>query len=413
MTQVPAAASIKTMDAQFFTANRERLIDELRAGSYVIGAYTQLQRGGDTAFRFEQEANFWWLTGVDAPDWVLIVDGVRRRTWLVAPEKSSAHQIFDGNLDPDMAQKISGVDEVVSADEGQRILRDLAKKHPVIYSLGDAPYIEYVDFVLNPAPKKLYEQLERTFQSVQSCRKEIARLRAIKTKSEIRAITKAVNLTIEAFSSARQRIDDYRGEYEIEADFTHHFRSKNATHAYDPIVASGANAGTLHYVQNTQRLRAHQLVLADIGARVDGYAADITRTYAYREATPFQQSVHEALVAAHDQIIALIMPGVQFDAYQEQVDAIMKRALRELALLPDIQDEARYRRYFPHAVSHGLGVDVHDSLGGYHEFRPGMVVTVEPGIYIPEKNIGLRIEDDIIVTDSGRKNLSSRLSTAL
>ena len=401
------------MNAQFFAANRERLIDELRAGSYVIGAYTQLQRSGDTAFHFEQEANFWWLTGIDTPDWLLIVDGVRRRSWLVAPEKSSAHQIFDGSLDPEIAKKISGVDEVVSTDEGQRILRDQAKKHPVVYGLGDAPYVEYVDFALNPAPKKLYEQLERTFRSVQSCRKELAKLRAIKSPEELRAITKAVGVTIAAFEDARQRIDEHASEYEIEAGFTHNFRRQNATHAYDPIVASGQNACTLHYVKNSQPLRAHQLVLCDIGARVDGYAADITRTYAHGEPTKLQTSVHQELQQAHAEIIELIAPGVSFESYQQNVDRTMKRALHDLGLLPDMGDDDRYRRYFPHAVSHGLGVDVHDSLGGYRQFQPGMVLTVEPGIYITEKNLGLRLEDDIVVTESGCKNLSAALSTAL
>lgn len=412
VTRRLAAASIEAMNAQFFADNRERLIDELGRGSYVIGAYTQLQRSGDTAFRFEQEANFWWLSGVEAPDWLLIVDGVRRRSWLVAPEKSQSSQIFDGSLSADDAKKISGVDEVVSADEGQRLLRELAKKHAVVYTLGEAPYAEYVDFGLNPAPKKLYDQLERTFQSVQSCSKELAKLRAIKTEPELRAISRAIDLSVAAFENVRAKLSDLRAEYEIEAEFTHYFRHHGASHAYDPIVAAGEGAVTLHYVKNDQRLRARQLVLCDIGARVDGYAADITRTYAYGQPTKFQTSVHQALQRAHAEIIELIAPGVRFDQYQQNVDVIMKRTLHELGLLPDPSDDDRYRRYFPHAVSHGLGVDVHDSLGGYREFQPGMVLTVEPGIYIPEKSLGIRIEDDIAVTTNGHKNLSAKLSTA-
>lgn len=149
-------------------------------------------------------------------------------------------------------------------------------------------------------------------------------------------------------------------------------------------------------------------MLLDIGARVGGYAADITRTYAIGKPTKRQAQVHAAVAEAQAQIIALIEPLIGIEEYHRQVDVIMKRALMSLGLIANEQDD-KYRTYFPHAISHGLGIDVHDALGRPNHLREGTVLTVEPGIYIPEEGIGVRIEDDILVTAKGKRNLSAKL----
>lgn len=386
----------------------------LHGGIVVVGAYTKMQRGNDAAFTFEQEANFWWLTGIEVADWQLIIDGTRNKSWLVAPEVSGSHEIFDGSLDSEEAKKISGVDTVISRNEGASLLRDLAKKHSVVYTIGEHPHAEYFDFSLNPAPKKIHELLERTFNSVQDCRKELSQLRAIKQPEEITRIKKAIMLTTNAFEEYKKRLDDMQYEYEVEAYFSHYFRSRGAKgHAYDPIVAGDKNACTLHYVANDARLKKRELLLLDIGARVEGYAADITRTYAFGEPTKRQRAVHEAVKTAQLRIIKLLKPELSIEHYQREVDTIMTDALLSLGLMKSVADQDNYRRYFPHAISHGLGVDVHDSLGAPRTLRPHMVLTVEPGIYIPEEGIGVRIEDDILITPTGHKNLSARLSTDL
>lgn len=402
------------MKSTFFIHNRRQLISALHGGVVVLSAYAQMQRGNDAAFGFEQEANFWWLTGVESPDWRLIIDGTRGKSWLVAPSISQSHQIFDGSLSPDDAIEISGVEAVLSGDEAQSMLRDLSKKHSVAYTLGDQPYAEHLDFTLNPAPRMLRDSLERVFTAVQDCRKELAQLRAIKQPEEIEAMKKAINLTAASYEMIKANVSSYKYEYEIEAEFSYLFRRQGARgHAYDPIVASGSNACTLHYVANNARLSRRELILLDIGARVDGYAADITRTYAYGEPTKRQIAVHAAAQEAQQQIIALIQPHLSVEQYQREVDGIMSQALMSLDLMSGSDDIENYRKYFPHAISHGLGVDVHDSLGSPTLLQPGMVLTVEPGIYIPEESIGVRIEDDILVTETGHTNLSSRLSTDL
>jgi len=373
-----------------------------------------MQRGNDAAFSFEQEANFWWLSGIEAPDWWLIIDGTRHKTWLVMPEVSDTNQIFDGSLSPERAKEVSGVDTVISQDEAQKILRDLASRHSVAHTLGDQPHAEYFDFTLNPAPKKMYDMLKRTFNAVQDCRKDLAQLRAIKQSEEITLLQRAIDLTIDAFLDVKSAITSFKYEYEIEAEFTYSFQRRgNAKHAYDPIVAAGKNACTLHYDENNTKLKKRELLLLDIGARVSGYPADITRTYAIGEPTKRQIKVHEAVAAAQAHIISLLGPDLSVEQYQHEVDAIMTDALLSLGLMSGNNDSKSYHRYFPHAVSHGLGVDVHDSLGGPKFLQPGMVLTVEPGIYIPEEGIGVRIEDDIFITQNGHTNLSARLSTEL
>ncbi len=148
----------------------------------------------------------------------------------------------------------------------------------------------------------------------------------------------------------------------------------------------------------------------DVGAFYGGYAADISRTYVKGEPTKRQAAVHQAVEVAHHRIIKLIEPMLSVEEYQRSVDKIMKEALDSIGLQ---SDDTGLRKYFPHAISHGLGIDVHDSLGAPKYFETNMVLTVEPGIYIPEENIGVRIEDDILVTANGRKNLSAALSTGL
>ena len=383
-------------------------------GVSVVTAFTQMQRTNDAAFAFEQESNFWWLTGIDVPDWWVIIDGQRTKSWLVAPAVSVAHQIFEGSLSVEAAKRISGIDTVLSQDEAMAMLRDLAKKHSVVHAIGDPAHTEYYDFTLNPAPKKLWNMLERTFADVQDCRLSLAKLRAIKQPEEVTAIKKAIKLTVDGFNAVKQKLPDLRYEYEIEAEFSYFFKKNGATgHAYDPIIASGKNACTLHYDANEDRLKKSSLVLMDIGARLDGYAADISRTYGLGEPTQRQRQVHAAVQVAQQEIIKLIKPGLLVADYYTSVDVIMKQALVGLGLLRSTDDDATYRRYFPHAIGHGLGVDVHDSLGQPVEFLSGMVLTVEPGIYIPEEGIGVRIEDNILVTDKGHTNLSKALSTSL
>ncbi len=402
------------MQDSFFSHNRHELSRFLKGGLAVLSAYSSVQRQNDAAFKFHQEANFWYLTGIEQPDWTVIIDGSTGDEWLVKPEVDEVHEIFDGSLSPERASEISGVRKVISRDEGVSLLRTQAKKHSVVYTVDHPPYADQFNFSLNPAITANRKMLERVFTSVVDCQKELAKLRAIKQSEEVKTIRRAIALTIDGFEKVKDSVSAARYEYELEAEFTYLFkRSGGCDHAYEPIIAGGSNACTLHYSQNNAKLASRQLVLMDVGARVEGYAADITRTYAKGNPTKRQKEVHQAVQAAHVDIISLLQPELPVEEYMKKVDVRMKQALRDLGLMKDSNDTEVYRRYFPHAISHGLGIDVHDSLGGARYFEPGMVLTVEPGIYIPEEGIGVRIEDDILITASGHENLSAALSTDL
>lgn len=395
------------MKQQFFIDNRKRA--STSSEFVVIAGYASMQRSNDASFHFEQEANFWYLTGIEEAGWWLILQDTK--SYLVAPDIDEVHRVFDGGMSSDTAVMISGVDVVISHSEGEVLLSELATTYRKVSTVGTDPHVDHYDFTLNPGPIEMLAHLQNTFEEVVDCRSALASLRAIKQPAEIEHMREAIALTIEAFEVVKAKIDSYTHEYQIEADFTHHFRYAGAAgHAYDPIVASGKNACTLHYGQNQAALKAGDTILLDIGARVHGYPADITRTYQFGQVTDRQKAVHSAVVQAHQDIIALLRPGLDVREYMTTVDDIMHDALRGLGLL---QAEADYRKYFPHSVSHGLGIDVHDSLGGPKEFKAGMVLTVEPGIYIPEEGIGVRIEDDILITVDGHENLSEKLATSL
>ncbi len=399
------------IDSKFHANNRQRIVDAIAGGLLVLSANGQMQSSNDSVFRFKQEANFWWLTGIDQPDWLVIIDGLQNKSWLVSPQMSDVQQIFNGSLQFDVARKISGIDKVVNYDEAFIMLRDLAKQHSLVYTAGDLFNSEYFNFTLNPAPHKLKLKLEQIFNNVQDCNLELAQLRAIKQPDEIKAVKQAIKLTIEAFKNVKQKLPELKHEYQVEAEFSYYFRSNGADgHAFDPIVACGKNACVLHYHENNASLKSNNLVVMDIGAQIGGYSADISRTYAVGKPNQRQIAVHQAVQSAHGQIIDLLHPGLKITDYEKQVDTIMQAALHQLNLLSSPDD---YRRYFPHSVSHGLGVDTHDSLGRPNEFLPGMIITVEPGIYIPKEGIGVRIEDDILITNTGHQNLSAALPTGL
>ena len=396
------------MNSEFFQNNRRTLLNTTDAECIVIAGNSAIQSSNDASYHFEQEANFWYLTGIESANWWVLIQP--HKSILVAPDVDEVHRIFDGDLSYDEAKKISGVDEVVGAVAGKALLDELLP-NATVWTIGEDPHKDHYSFALNPGPVEMYVMLQDVCDDVQDCRQALAKQRAIKQPIEIELMRQAIDLTIDAFNEVKSGIATYNYEYEIEADFSHYFRSRGAVgHAYDPIVAAGKHACTLHYIKNQAPVQQGEFVLLDVGARLHGYAADITRTYAVGEVSKRHAQVHHEVEQAHQQIIGLLKPGLAVKKYAQLVDEIMKQALRNLDLLKTDSD---YRKYFPHAVSHGLGIDVHDSLGAPEAFMSGMVLTVEPGIYIPEEGIGVRIEDDILITPTGCENLSEKLPTSL
>ncbi|MFS8119861.1 MAG: aminopeptidase P family protein [Microcoleus sp.] len=397
----------------FFITNRKKLLNEIGGGSFVIlTGHGLMQRANDCSYPFEQEPNFWYLCGVTHPDWWLLIDGIQNRTWLVHPDVDDIRNIFDGSLDQKEALKISGADAVIDRTEARRLIGTLRQKHSVAYTLTAQAELSRYGFYANPALKELHDEL-RAFR-IQDCRKELNRLRAIKQQLEIEAIQAAIDITAKGFAAVRAAAPKLHHEYELEAIFGYEFRRAGSSgHAYDPIVAADQNACTLHYVDNSSSYTKSSWLLADVGARYEQYCADVTRTFPVGKPTKRVVALYEAVLRVHDKAIALCTPGQSVREYHKLTERAMAEELVVLKLIKNVDDEEGLRTYFPHAISHGLGIDVHDSLGSPIQFAAGMVLTVEPGLYVENEKIGIRIEDDILITESGPKNLSAKIPTRI
>lgn len=398
------------MTPDFFIQNRKRLAQKLDGGVVVLAGFDAMQRTNDMPYPFWQEAHFWYLTGIEHAGWRMIYDGTRDHLTLVKPHLSDVEKIFDGDIDEQAVLERAGAQSIISMKEFEAALRHLARTHSVVYSL-EFSHRESYSFAINPAPGKVWSLCQRVFSGVRDCERDIARLRAIKQPVEIQKMRAAAKLTMKAFEAAKKIIPHTRYEYEIAAEMSYVFAREKACHAYDPIVASGKNACTLHYIENSAKVSKKSFILMDVGAQKEYYASDVTRTYAVGDVSSFARDVHEGVSQAQKEIVSMLKPGLGLEEYSRNVDACMMRTMSDLGLISSTNDEKGYRTYMPHSVSHGLGIDTHDSLGRASVLREGMVLTVEPGIYIPEKSIGVRIEDDILITKNGHENLTGKLST--
>ena len=404
-----------SLDSSFFKGNRERL-RTLFTGTapIVITANGLLQRNGDSNFLFRQDSSFWYLTGIEEPDVILVMD--KDKEYLIIPDRDEHRAAFDGAIDTSYITEISGIADVQQAKLGWKLLSSRMKRVKHVAVLAAPPaYIESQGLYTNPARARLIEQLKANNEELEllDIRPHLARMRMIKQPVEIEQIQEAIDITAKVLLNLQKKgWQKFSHEYELEAAITAGFRTQGASHAYQPIVAAGQNACTLHYVHNNDAIQAGSLLLLDVGAEVQNYAADITRTYSVNEPTKRQQQVLDAVLDVQQFAFARLKPGVLIREYEESVRQYMGEKLRELGLIKLI-DHSTVRQYYPHATSHFLGLDVHDVADYDRPLEPGMVLTVEPGIYIAEENIGIRIEDDVLIEESGIRILSDKLPRVL
>lgn len=399
--------------ADFFTHNRDSLRAALNGMPAVFIGHGQLQRKRDTTFSFVQESNFWYLSGIDEPDCILYIGEQGGDDFLIAPTRSSTQETFDGAVNIDSLKNTSGLKHIFSEREGWNLLVTKLEKQKKYYTPRPARAFDVASrMYTNPAAHRTLQKIQRKCTGVtyEDVRPLLAQLRMIKSEYEVAQLTNAIDITCTALSQISQNLSKgrYRHEYQIEADLTRAFRFSGATgHAYSPIVGAGHNATVLHYVRNDMPLTDGSLVVIDVGAEYQNYAADITRTYAVGNLSSRQQAVYDAVLRIQNNAIDRITPGVTFRDFEDMTRKMMARELVGLGLITSEHDIDGVLRYFPHATTHFLGLDVHD-VGDYTApLSAGMVITCEPGIYIPEESIGVRIEDDILVTEKGRRNLSS------
>lgn len=402
-------------DSSFFAGNRERL-RQLFTGTapMVITANGALQRAADEAFAFHQDRSFFYLTGLNEPDLVLVMD--KGKEYLIVPPREAVVEQFDGVIDVAELSRISGIQTVVSEKEGWKQLSSRLKKVQHVATLGAAPaYIKYLGLYTNPARAALQQRMKDINPNLEllDLRTHLSRMRMVKQPIEIEMIQRAVDITIGTLKdiSRPKQFAKYAFEYEIEADLSRGFRRAGAQgHSFSPVVASGKRSCTMHHVLNDAALVAGEPLILDVGAQYNYYAADIARTYVIGNTAPSRrfQQVHEAVIEVQDYAFSLLKPGVILREYEQQIEDFMGEKLRELGLLKTI-DHDTVRFYFPHATSHFLGLDTHDGGDYEHPLEPGVVLVAEPGIYIPDEAIGVRIEDDLLITEDGVTRLSERL----
>lgn len=401
--------------ASFFARNREKLLAELPENAIVVlSAHRNMQEAADMGFSFRQEPNFQYLTGIHEPDWRLILDKEKQQALLVAPQLNVVHVAFDGVLSSGDAIAVSGADKVLSIKQYARWLKNVGvSKRPVYTLLPQTRMARYMRLALNPSARLLVRQLRAHGATPLDCRQQLAKLRAIKQPQEIKALQAAIDITNAGLAAVIENRHSYRYEYEYEAKLTHEFLSRGAEGmAWKPIIAAGKHTCTMHHVRNNGAVKKNDWVLMDVGARVHGYVADVARTIPIGTVPAWQQDVFDAVDELHDEVMALIKPGYEISAYAQQADKFLEEKLKRLGLMKR-RSRKEMRNRMPHAIGHGLGIDAHDSLGRYETFQENMVLTVEPGIYVNERGFGVRLENDILITKDGARNLSGLLPNRL
>lgn len=406
----------ETFSADFFKRNRERL-QTLFTGTapIVLIANGLLQRSTDTAYPFNQDGNFWYLTGINEPNVILVMD--KGKEYLILPELSEVRQAFDGKQDGTNLSLVSGITEILNERDGWKKLSARIKRAGSVAVLSPSTsYIEALGMYTNPSRKRLIRELEKENSTLTllDLRTHLQRLRMVKQPEELAAIQQAIDVTTTALTKIYKKYKKgmYKNEFEIELELTNYFfQAGGQGHSFEPIVAAGDKSCTIHPQDNHRPITPKSSLLLDVGAKVNYYSADISRSWSVKPSKRYE-TVHASVLEVAEYAREKLKPGVLLKDYEQDIEHFMGEKLRTLGLIKNI-DHDSVRRYFPHATSHFLGIDVHD-VGDYGlPLEAGTVLTVEPGIYIPEEGIGIRIEDDILITTEGSTNLSGNLPASL
>ncbi|MCL9684528.1 Xaa-Pro aminopeptidase [Legionella maioricensis] len=416
-----------------YQTRRKKLAEQLPADSVVvISASHELLRNGDAHYRFRQNSNFYYLTGFNEPDALLvIISGKEPQSILFNRPHNPAEEQWTGKrLGQEGALKELSMNAAFPvASIAEELPKLLAGKAAVYYVLGQDPELEkQIMHALNT----LKSQVRRGVKApVALCDLEpvLGEMRLFKSEAEIDLMRQAAHISVNAHKRAMQICKKMEYEYQLEAELVYEFsRHGCRSTAYDSIVGSGENACILHYTENNQPLRPGDLVLIDAGGEYGNYAADITRTFPVNgRFNPEQKSIYELVLKAQQAGIAAIKPGIAWNSIQQIMVRILTAGLCELGILTgavnDLIANEAYKPFYMHNSGHWLGLDVHDS-GSYRingEWRPlvpGMVLTVEPGLYISPGmhgvdkrwwGIGVRIEDDVLVTSTGHEVFTAAL----
>ena len=397
---------------------RRRLALAMGEGVAVVPTAPERVRNRDTHFPYRYDSHFYYLSGFQEPESVLVLTA-QGRSILFCREKNEEREIWDGfRYGPDGARERFGFDEAYPIASLDEKLAALLENQPALYypvgadEAWDARAMRWLNAVRARARAGIAAP-----ERVQDVRAIVDNLRLVKDAAELATMRRAARIAAGAHRRAMQSTRPARSEYEIEAELLYEFRRNGAQFpAYSPIVAGGANACVLHYVFNDAPLRDGELLLIDAGCELDGYASDITRTFPVNgRFTPAQRDVYEIVLAAQQAAMDKVRAGNGWNEPHDAAVRTLAQGLLGLRLLSGTLDEVlekeTYKRFYMHRTGHWLGLDVHDAgeykrAGQWRALEPGMTLTVEPGLYIraaddvpaPLRNIGIRIEDDVVVT---------------
>jgi Xaa-Pro aminopeptidase len=411
-----------------YVERRRRLAETMGGGIAILPTSPERVRNRDAHYPYRFDSYFYYLTGFREPAAVLVVCGSPPRSILFCREKDPEREIWDGyRSGPEGARAAFAFDEAVAIGEIDARMPELMADQPLVYChLGedaawDARVIGWVNQVRARARSGI--AAPRELRDVHALLDE---MRLIKRPEEIETMRQAAAISVAAHQRAMRVARAGRFEYEIEAEIIHEFRRHGAqAPAYSPIVAGGEHACVLHYVSNDAVLKPGTLLLVDAGCELEGYASDITRTFPVDGAfSPPQRDIYELVLAAQAAAIAAVRPGNTWNMPHEAAVAVLAQGMIDLGLLRGtlaaaLESEA-YKRFYMHRTGHWLGLDVHDAgdyrrEGAWRTLQPGMVLTVEPGCYVRPgegvaerfAHIGVRIEDDVLVTPTGCEVLTA------
>lgn len=408
---------------ELFTGNRQRFSTALLPGSIAIFVSNdEMPSNGDAYYPFRQNSDLFWLSGISQEDSMVVLfpdhPDPRYREVLVLARPNELKEKWDGKrLRAEEARGVSGIRTIVWRDAIDVLLQQWVHLAENIY-LNSNENDRKGGAVLTAEYRFIQEmKLRYPLHAYHRSARILKDLRAIKTPLEVEMMQGAMDITHAAFSRLLQFIKPGVMEYEIEAEIYHSFLSRRSPGpAYNSIVASGDRARTLHYIANNQECRDGELVLMDFGAEYGGYCADLTRTVPVNgRFSKRQKEVYDACLHLHRYAKSLLKPGLSFAGYHKEMGEEANKVFVKIGLLTESDvknqtpDTPAYSKYMYHGVSHHLGIDVHDLGPRLGQILEGMVLTVEPGIYIEEEQMGIRIENDVWITGSGNKDLMEKI----
>jgi Xaa-Pro aminopeptidase len=414
---------MEKIDNKLFRKNRDKVFSSLPENSiaFVVSS-DEFPRNGDQSFRYRQNSDLFYLTGINQEQTVLMYnnchpDETKREILFVRRSDELLVTWYGHKYSLEEASEISGIKNVKYYDELEGMLGDLMFYAKNVY-LSTNGNLKYQRF-FNDSDYRFLEKLRFLYplHNYQWLSPILVKSRLVKEQEEIEIIKQAIKITKDAFLRVLKFVRNGVGEYEVEAEITHEFiRQKAFSHAYSPIVASGVDNNILHYTENNKICNDGDLLLLDFGAEYMNYAADLSRTIPVNgRFSEKQLKVYKAVLKVQEEAKKIMRPGQTINNWNKEVGKIMEEELLNLGLLTkeDIRkqspSEPAYKRYYMHGTGHFLGLDVHDVGTNDTIWKSGMILTDEPGIYVKEWGFGIRLENDILITEDGNIDLMAEI----